>query len=281
MSNSRRRRRRRSRDGGSPDVDPYELFMDTLCNTLGTIMFVMLCIVIFSKVPDGTEPIDPTVTPEEIETVEAQTKQLEAKLASLVAALSALPPAGDPAVIKRWKEVLAELELMHAKKVAEITAEAQARARLHANTVALQSLEERKAQLEARLAELEKIRKESNAAVQLVRTPRFRADPRKAVLLLCSSGRVSVATVAAGTREIPEPATGGIPVFDEASAKLVISQLFANKPASQWRAEVAVWPSGFPAYKLLESVMVDSKFGVNPLPVPAGEPIREGAGGVQ
>lgn len=282
MSVARYRRRRYSRVGGAAAVDPYELFMDALCNALGTIMFVMLCIAIFSRVPDGDEQVDPVEAEKELKALEASDAVLQAELTTLLATLASLPPAGDPEIARRWKEVLSQFDATHAKKIAEVDLRKEAQRQFQASGAQLKELLERKRDMDDRLARLEKVRKELNTTVQFVRTSRFRADARKAVLLLCSGGRVSVATVAPGTVAIAEPQGEGNPVMDAAGARLLVHQLFSGKAPGDWRAEVAIWPSGFAAYKLLERAMIDQGYAINPLVVPPGESIRSGlVGGVQ
>lgn len=275
----RYRRRRRMGTGAG---DAYELFLDALCNALGVIMFIMLCVVVFSKSSVGDKvDIDPQQVIAEIAKFEAEAAQLERQLSSLLAALATLPPSGDPAVAKRWQEVLAEFDKVHARKLAEVDAYKKERARFEASAHALVDLVQQKQNMDERLAKLDELLKKQQSVVQFVRVSRFRSDPRKPILLLCSQGRVSIAPPQGNTKEIAEPSGNGIPVTDEASAKLVVGQIFAGKAPQDWRAEVAVWPSGFAAYQLLEKVMIDQKYGINPLPVPAGESIREGIGGVQ
>ena len=198
----RRRRSRRSTSSG----DSFDLFLDALCNALGVIMFILLIVVVFAKPPQGERvETDPEVVTESTKTLEAQLAPLERKLASLLQALSALPPSGDPAIIKRWQEVLGELEQMHSKKLAEIDAAAKARARLAAAAKAVTESEARKQNIDDELARLDDVRKQSNTVIQFVRISRFKSDSRKPVLLLCSGGRVSLATVKERGQEIAEP----------------------------------------------------------------------------
>lgn len=279
---SRRRTRRRRRRKGAATTDAFELFLDALCNALGVIMFILLCVVVFAKSPEAdAQAIDPAKVVAETAVFEAQASQIEAKLTAVLAALAALPPSGDPELIRRWKELLGALETLHAKKLAEVTAEQQARARLAASALALAATTEQLNNLNMQLARLDEVRKQQQTSTQFVRVARLRSDARKAILLLCADGRVSIAKLTGKGQEIAEPAGVGVPITDEATARLVIGQFFGGKPPESFRAEIAVWPSGFAAYKRLERVMIEMKFGINPLPVAAGEPIREGSGGIQ
>ncbi|MSR70136.1 MAG: hypothetical protein EXS17_07315 [Phycisphaerales bacterium] len=278
----RRRSRRRRRRKGAATTDAFELFLDALCNALGVILFILLCVVVFAKSPDGDQKrMDPEQIAAETKALDAQAARTEAQLTAVLAALSALPPSGDPESVRRRKELLGALDTMRTKKLAEVEAEKQARARLAASGVALVASVEKRNNLAAQLARLDDERKKQLTMTQFVRVARLRADGRKAVLILCADGRVSIATLVGKGQEIAEPVGVGIPVTDEASARLAIAQLFGAKTPDTFRAEVAVWPSGFAAYKRLERVMIEKRFGINPLPVAAGEPIREGAGGIQ
>jgi len=276
------RYRRRRHRMGTRAGDAYELFLDALCNALGVIMFIMLCVVVFSMSPDGDKvAIDPQEVIAEIAKLEAEAAQLESQLASLLAALATLPPSGDPATVKRWREVLAEFEKVHTEKIAEVDAYRKDRARFEASVKILDELIQQKRLADERLARVDELLKKQQSMVQFTRVSRFRSDPRKPILLLCSQGRVSIAPPQGTGKEISEPNGSGIPVKDEAGAKFVIGQFFAGKAPQDWRAEVVVWPSGFVAYQLIEKVLVEQKYGINPLPVPAGESIHEGVGGVQ
>ena len=278
----RRRSRRRRRRKGAATTDAFELFLDALCNALGVIMFILLCLVVFTKSPDGTEKtVTPAVMTAELATLEAETIKIEEKLSTVIAALCAMPPSGDPEIIRRWKESLGALETMRTKKLAEVIAEKATRARLSSSALALMAANEQLNNLNTQLAKLDDARKQQQTSVQFVRVARLRADSRKAILLLCADGRVSLAVLKGKGQEIAEPIGTGIPITEDASARLVIGQFFGGKPPESFRAEIAVWPRGFAAYKRLERVMIEKKFGINPLPVAAGEPIREGAGGIQ
>ncbi len=141
---SRRRSRRRRRRKGATTTDAFELFLDALCNALGVIMFILLCVVVFAKSPDAdAQVIDPAKVVAEMATLEAEASQLEGQLTAVLAALAAMPPSGDPELIRRWKELLGALDALHAKKLAEVSAAQQARARLAASSLALASSAER------------------------------------------------------------------------------------------------------------------------------------------
>ncbi len=277
-----RRRRRRRPGTRAATSDAFELFLDALCNALGVIMFILLCLVVFAKVTKGTQTaVDPVKIEAEITALEARAAALELTLAGLLQALAAMPPSGDPALIKRWQELLASLEEMRTKKLAEVEGEKNARAKLAASAAALQEAEQRKRNLDAELARLDDARKRQNTVIQFVRVARFKPDARKAVLVLCGDARVSLAKVEKKDQSFSEPSGTGIPVSDAASAKLAVRQLMEGRVPTAWRVEIAVWPSGFTAYKLLERELIEQRYGINPLPLPSGESLQEGAGGVQ
>ena len=277
----RRRRRRRGRKG-STSTDGFDLFLDALCNALGVIMFIMLCLVVFAKSTKGTEAsVDPQVIEAETKAQLAKAAVLEQQLTGLLKVLAAMPPSGDQAVVARWKQLLADLDHMRTRKVAELEAEAKAHARLAASAIALQEAEERKRNLDEELARLDAVRQRQNTVIQFVRIARFKADSRTPLLMLCSDGRVSMPKVEGKNQVFGEPRGSGIPVTDAASAKLAVRQLLDGRLSAAFRVEIAVWPSGFAAYKLLEKELIDQRYGINPLPLPAGEDLREGAGGVQ
>lgn len=277
-----RRRRRSKRRKGANTTDAFELFLDALCNALGVIMFILLCLVVFAKSPDGDEEqLDAEAMIAQIEQIQAEEVKIEAQLTAVLAALAALPPAGDPELVRRQQEVLAQLEQAREKRLIDLEAVKKQRARIAAVVESLVLLAEKVASLEAERAKLDAKRAAQFEVVQFVRISRWHADARDPVLLLCSNGRVSEAHPPEPGKAILEPGEEGVAVTDPATAQQAFDQFFKTKSPRDIRAEVVVWPSGFAAYKLLERIIIEKKFAINPLPVPAGGSIQEGIGGAQ
>lgn len=266
---------RRGRKGGAIGVDPFGLFLDALCNTLGIIMLVLMCILIFSKTGEGAA--DAKSTEAEASRLETVAIDLERELAGVLESISRLPPSGDPALVERWKALLAEGERLRTSKAALQAAVAQARATLEARQRDATEADARRRLIAERTSSLAAA---TPAPANFIRLSRFRADARSPVLLAVASGRASAPAIAPGTKEISAPASG-LPLATDEDAAQAVAQLVGGRAPGAVRIEVAVWSDSFGAYKRLERVLVERGYAINPLPVQVGQPLRAGVGGAQ
>ena len=271
------RRRRRRRRTGTTSSDAFDLFLDALCNALGVIMFIMLVVVIFTKSADKDEkPIDPKAAAEEIARLETEAQKLELKLFSVIAALSSLPTVGDPTLLEKWKVATKNLEATHERMRSEAEASQIIRKQLGTRQGAKSELQEKKDAIEMTIEALAQARTSKRGAVQFIRLARLRWDSHpKFVQILCAGGRVSPANFTVKGQRFFEPVGIGTIVTDDKSAQQVFNQLFAGKSPNDYRVEVVVWPSGFSAFKKLEKIIIESKFSINPIPVPVGDSMGE------
>lgn len=266
---------RRGRKGGAIGVDPFGLFLDALCNTLGIIMLVLMCILIFSKSGDGTA--DPKATEAEASRLEAMALDLERDLAGVLESIARLPPSGEPALVERWKPLLAEGERLRTQKAALQASVAQSRATLEARQREIADADAKRRLIAERTSALAA---SAPAPANFIRLSRFRADSRSPVLLAVAAGQVSAPSIAPGTKEIAAPASG-LPLASDADAVQAVTQLVGGRAPASVRIEVAVWSDSFGAYKRLERVLVERGYAINPLPVQAGQPLKAGVGGAQ
>jgi hypothetical protein len=266
---------RRGRKGGSIGTDPFGLFLDALCNTLGVIMLVLMCIMIFSK--DGEGAADPASTEAEAVRTEQMAVSLEDELRGVLDALAKLPPSGEPGLIDRWRQLLAEGERLRTRRAALQDAIAATRASLEARARERVELERTLRAIEAQIAALVSA---APAPSDFIRLSRFRADARAPLLLAVAGGSVSAPAVAPGSQELAAPTTG-MPLLTDADASAAVVQLVGSRTPRDVRIEVAVWSDSFGAYKKLERLLVERGYAINPLPVQVGKTLKAGVGGAQ
>lgn len=269
------RSHRRGRKGGSIGTDPFGLFLDALCNTLGVVMLVLMCILIFSKEGEGSS--DPAATEAEAVRIERMAVDLEQELQGVLDALAKLPPSGDPALVERWKQLLAEGERLRTRRAALQDAIAATRSALEARARELSELETRLRAIEAQVAALVSA---APAPTDFIRLSRFKADVRTPLLLAVAGGRVSAPVLARGAQELAAPAQG-LALMTDADAAAAVAQLVGSRTPRDVRIEVAVWSDSFGGYKKLERLLVDRGYAINPLPVQVGKSLKAGVGGAQ
>ena len=269
------RHHRRGRKGGSIGTDPFGLFLDALCNTLGVIMLVLMCILIFSK--EGEGATDPGATEAEAVRIERMAVDVEQELRGVLDALAKLPPSGDPALVERWKQLLADGERLRTRRAALQDAIAATRTNLEVRARELTELETRLRAIEAQVAALVSA---APVPTDFIRLSRFKADARAPLLLAIAGGRVSAPVLAAGAQELAAPAQG-LALMTDADAAVAVAQLVGSRTPREVRVEVAVWSDSFGGYKKLERLLVERGYAINPLPVQVGKSLRAGVGGAQ
>lgn len=247
-----------------------DLFLDAMTNTLGVVMFILLMVVLFGRPEIPVRLPDPRPL-QELEALRNERDDLAARAA-------ALPPAGDPVLVARWRaaveaitRVQPEVDRLQREVLQRTAGAANARA-------SVERAREELAALEARVSAAEATARQTGS--NMVRVGRFRPDARPAVLLAVSQGRVSRVAPTSATAEIPAP-QGGEPIRDAAAARAALQALLAGTPASSHRVELAVWADSFAAAKMVEQALLDLGYDTNPLPVERGKMLGAGAGGVQ
>lgn len=271
MSMQRRaRRRRRGRRSSVLAGDATDLFLDAITNTLGVVMFVLLMVVLFGRAePEPREPNSPLA---------AEVRQLREERDHLAAQVAALPPAGDPELVQRWREAMQaiaerqpELDRLQRELVQRTEAVAAAEQLLAHDREALRELQARVAQV---------VQRARQASTDLVRVSRFRQDARTPVLMAVSRGALSLLRITADTAEVAPPSAGEA-VPDAAAAALAVRALLAGTAPATHRVELAVWADSFGAAKLVEAALIEAGYDTNPLPIAAGQSLKAGTGGVQ
>jgi hypothetical protein len=270
------RMHRRGRKGGSIGTDPFGLFLDALCNTLGVVMLLLMMLLIFSK--DERAARDPKAVEAEAVESERMAIDAESELRGLLEALSKLPPAGDPALVERWNQLLADGERLRTRNAALQQSISALREELEARRKELEESEARKRVVDAQFAALAA---KSPKTPDFIRLSRFRPDPREPVSLGVAFGQAStlrvdpIAGAGAPTR--------GMPLGTDDEADAAIAQLLANRVPADVRLEIAVWADSFAEYKRLERRLVERGYAINPIPVKIGGRVGfvAGQGGVQ
>ncbi len=271
----RRRRGRRARPA-AVDSDSFDLFLDALCNGLGVVMFIVMIVALFAKPPVGGGDAA------ELKELQAALTTLETEVEATLAALKAIPPAGDPELTKRYKAALLAADESRQQREESLN-------RISATREVVEERTEEITQAEQDQQEQVKLQAEIAARVEklkystaFVRTSRWNTnDSRAAVLLLVSAGRVSAPSVRPGDAEItPTPGIGEL-VSDGDTARSAVTILLAGWSPSDRRVEVAVWPDSYGAFKHLERELQERGFAIQPIPIAAGQPLRSGDGGSQ
>ncbi len=266
---------RRGRKGGAIGTDPFGLFLDALCNTLGVIMLLLMMILIFSK--DDDARADPKVVEAKAAETEQAALDAESELRGLLEALAKLPPAGDPALVERWDALLAEEERLRTRNAALQQSISALRAELEARKRELEETEARKRVVDAQLLALAA---RPQKTPDFIRLSRFRPDMRMPVKLGVAFGQVSAIDVTPLGTEAPRQ---GMPLASDADAAAAIAKLIGQQMPADVRLEIAVWADSFGEYKRLERVLVERGYAINPIPIQVGSRVGAvaGQGGVQ
>ena len=267
---------RRGRKGGAIGTDPFGLFLDALCNTLGVIMLLLMMILIFSKDDEGR--VDPKVVEAKAAETERAALDAESELRGLLEALAKLPPSGDPALVERWNALLAEEDRLRTRNAALQEAISALRAELEARKRELEETEARKRVVDAQLIALAE---RPQKTPDFIRLSRFRPDSRDPIHLGIARGQVAV-IVLQGMPEVLPPSRGE-PLGSDAEAEAAVSRIVGTRKPTDVRVEVAVWSDSFAEYKRFERVLVERGYAINPIPVEVGTavPVGTGQGGVQ
>lgn len=267
---------RRGRKGGAIGTDPFGLFLDALCNTLGVIMLLLMMILIFSK--DDDARADPKVVEAKAAETEQAALDAESELRGLLEALAKMPPAGDPALVERWNALLAEEERLRTRNAALQQSISALRAELEARKRELEETEARKRVVDAQLLALAA---RPQKTPDFIRLSRFRPDMRMPVTLGVAFGQVSSLRVDSimGTEAPPQ----GMPLGADADVDAAIAKLIGRQMPADVRLEIAVWADSFGEYKRLERALVERGYAINPIPIQVGNRIGvvAGQGGVQ
>lgn len=276
------RRRRRSRGWRAAVVveEAFDLFLDALANTLGVIMFIALMVVLFS-VPDRPTGAESPVTPQPDPSEARQVAELLEEARALEEALLRAPREGDPDLRRRAEALDERLRQLRAEvvDVLERTATASdalviARHEVASAQRTTLELSERRRRLERRIASLPD-------TASFVRLSRFRSDERRPVLLLIAAGRIERAEPSPGETHILPGARNPRPITTLEQARALLDALLAGASPSTHRIEIGVWSDSFGEYKVLERLLVDRGYDLNPLPVPLGAALEAGTGGIQ
>lgn len=276
------RRRAAQRRKGNRLEDALELFFDALCDTLGTIMFIMLVVVIFAK--PAAETIESVVeTISEALTTERQAAEAEQQAAELVQILAALPPAGDPVLIERWQKAVERMKEIAAQRDSVARELDEQIKRAEERERAVEALDEKVAQRRKVVEAMELAAKTPGEETQFVRMAHLHVDAskREPIVLLLAGGRLSRPTVNDSVNELAAPVAGGERIDSPGAAAAALLKLVPGANPSKVRLQIAVWEDSFGAYKHLERTMIDSRYAFNPMPVQGGMTIKRGMSGVQ
>lgn len=246
----------RRRSSASPVDEALDLFLDTISNVFGGIIFIALLVVLLLQVtPAG--PANPAA------------RRADASAAALdahVDALERITGAGDPgaraeivSLLSSQGELRRSVDAEHARLESLRSREAEAR------VAAEQTAEQVRQTIRdtaAAEAELERLRSQSAGRV---RVPQFRATGKSEIALLLAAGRVAPLLSDAGSLNTADVEMagdarvrvrpgGGTAVTPENA--LILAQRLGPAAGSSSYVSLAVWPDAYAQAALLRDALV-------------------------
>ncbi len=298
------------RKGGGDVSEAFDLFLDTISNAFGGVIFISLlaCVLLQLSRPAPTIPEPASEDSSDgrgaLVVIQEEIEALRKVKVSLVKQIEALGAGSDPELVRKFLEFAAQ-ERQERDRTAAFAAEAR---RVDGEKNALAQA---KAALESRIADLTKTVAGLEASLAAVapaqehrlRVPAHRKTTKTQVAVLLKNGRLvfralydgrggelgpNDAEVAEGS-VTPEQATSG------AVASLVPrpGAGFAVDGSDRFRSELrrrlkefdpgatyvvaAVWPETFEGFELLRNELIDLGFGYNLVLLNPEEPVLVGA----
>ncbi|WP_164104219.1 hypothetical protein [Candidatus Laterigemmans baculatus] len=291
------------------DSSSFDLFLDTICNTFGGIVFlaILLAIMIQTraivKSPERSDQQPPT--PDEVRELITKLDLLAAQHADLQQSLANSPARAELPEDAQFQELAAQLDQL-TSELAEMTAMNASQTRQLAEVLAENSrLEEENRRVPAELQAVQNQVNQATAALrttladqqQTLQVPRVRDSNAASVLLLLQSQRVFLAmepdafglgvnsrhVTTAGslaTELMITPLAGsGWPVATSDGWKR-IEQLILEIRSKGKAVSIAVWPDSYEAFAEVKSRMVASGVGYQLVVMGEGETLvlRNGGG---
>ena len=297
---------------GISDVNQsLELFLDTISNAFGGVLFIALLVCILLQLSGKNVP-DPETTREHARRLEIEWKQRPAEIASLQLLQRRLAEQirhmETPARKRRavtYAALLAESHKQEARQ-AELTArQRQLPPQLAKLDELLKALRTRRAQLEAELRSLKvALREMEERNTYRIRVPGLHRTTKKEVQILVSEGRMAfifrydrlgrptsynVGELEQGQktksgvtlkafRKIPGK---GLPIDrSEGFVKEMRRRLGPFKPSTHYVA-LAVWPDSYEQCDIMRDLLIDElKFEYQLIPLKEDEPVTTGKAGL-
>lgn len=288
----------------------FDLFLDTICNTFGGIVFlaILLAIMIQTRAvvrtPDGMDQQPPT--PDEVRTLIVQLDAISAQHSDLGEALKNTPASARSAGDSEFQQLAAQLDQL-TDELTEAAAQQASQTRQLAELLAENArLQDENSQVPAELQAAQHQVAQSTAALrttvadqqQTLQLPRVRASSASSVLLLLDSAQVYLALqpslfggdynhqhvnikqVASGGTEIA-PVVGAGWHVGTSEGREGIRGVIRTAAAGGHIITIAVWPDSYDDFAEVKSQMVGSQVGYQLWPQKEGEllTVYRGGGG--
>ena len=262
-----------------------ELFLDTICNTFGGIVFlaILLSVIVQNRTREADLPQNETsVSPQEAQAMALRGELLNnrfSQLSQLVDDLKSLQPTNiDNRVdqiadqLKEAQQALAQ-ELEQQKKLASQIAE---QARKNAQLAKSHSeLEQKTENAKKSLAnEKARLKEQLDDRMQILNLPRVEAVSKRTVILMMRFGKLYrlfsegqkldkthlTVTDESSTQFTVEPKRGEGWRVSDVSQRLLIHQYLAAYPQSSYAAHVFVWPDSFGQFSELKRILIEQNY---------------------
>ena len=295
------------RTGGNDVSEAFDLFLDTICNGFGGIVFILLlaCVLLqlSGKViaPDST--LDPSRIVRETERIEAQITNLRSVRDALRKQIQALSQGSDPELVDRYSAaVISETRLK--KEAEELTA---ALAALEGRIQKAEAESRRVAAEAAQAAQqVENLKKQlnQNPASHQLRLPYAHETSKRQVAVFIAGGRLAPymkydekgmpidensddldITASGVTKSIQLKPGRGMPIQTEPAMENQLAPLLSklvatgNDEAKCHYVILIVWPDSYSEAERVRDLLIKKKFDYNLMLMKAGDPVLAGPGG--
>lgn len=262
----------------------YDLFLDTICNTFGGVVFlaILLAILIQTRaiVKDPDQDRAETPSPAEVRELMARLDAVNAEYDAVTAALQSLPPAPDSNANQQYKRLARERESLEAQLEATMREQSRQAKSLAAQLVKNAKLAEQNAEIpeelrkaQARVGEKDESLKEVVSKRQTtLRLPREKASSASSLLVLLQSSRFYLAmTPSSSARTFndqhvkTEPTVGGGVMVQPRGGRgwaITDQQVVETIKSARTRGQVvtiAVWPNSYAEFAILKQAMIENQ----------------------
>ncbi len=277
------------------DNNSFDLFLDTICNTFGGIIFlaILLAILIQTraivKTPEQRDESPPSV--QEVHDAISRLDEVKSAYAAIAAALENLPPVELSEDDSKFKVLLQQRESVQ-KRLTESINEQATHTELLATQIAENSkLMQEIAEVPRRIQEAESKLDEKNEEFQTlvskrqttVRLPRVRDSAAASALLLLKDSQFHLATSSPRSRQFEDQYVttqtklgGGTTIkprvgkgWDPNDPRL--AQMIEDVRSRGHVVTIAVWPESFGDFKVIKGMLIQNQVPYQLWPQQTGE----------
>ncbi len=266
------------------DNTSFDLFLDTICNTFGGVVFlaILLAILIQTRaiVKDPERRREEAPSPAEVRELMAQLDAANAKYDAITTALERLPPTETSNVNDQYKKLVSERETLEAQIETTIREQASRTKSLGAQLVKNAELAKQNAEIpeelkkaEAKVGEKDESLKEVVSKRQTtLRLPREKASSASSLLVLLKSSRFYLAMTPSTTARTfndehvkTEPTVGGGVIVNPRSGRgwemtdKQVAETIKSAKARGHVVTIAVWPNSYAEFAVLKKEMVENQ----------------------